>query len=444
MVAGEPGRLGDAPAEQPGQGGGHSHAGEPMLELSVVQNLVLERCSPLGVIEVSLAQSVGHVLGQDLLVREDIPAFANTAMDGYAVRAADTANAPVDLHVIGVLAAGSPPPSTAVGPSEALQIMTGAPMPPGADGVAIVERTEKLPGGLVRVLDTVAPGANVRPAGSDFRGGSVALQEGTLLGPVHTAILSSIGIESVPVWRRPRVGVMSTGDELVVGGGPLLPGQIRDSNRPLLLAMVRRDGFEPVDLGVVRDTEKDVEEAFARALDSCDAVLSSGGVSKGDFDYVKVVLDRLATERGGESFELSVAIRPAKPLALAWLARSPTDDARVAFFGLPGNPISSMVSYQVIALPGLRRMSGASRPLPAPVPAIAGDDFRPSRDGRLNLLRVKVTFDDRGRLVARSAGGQQSHQLSGAAAANALALVPSGDGIAQGHEVEVLFIGSLA
>ncbi len=317
-------------------------------------------------------------------------------------------------------------------------------MPPGADAVAIVERTERVGPAVVRVLDEVTAAANIRPKGSDFRAGSVALPAGTTLGPAQLGILASVGSVQVPVWRRPRVGVMSTGDELVQGGTPLLPGQIRDSNRPTLLALVERDGFEPVDLGTVRDTENDVEAALDRALAGCDVVLSSGGVSKGEFDFVKVVLDRLASELGGEYFELAVAIRPAKPLALAWLPRSPGGGERVAFFGLPGNPVSSIVSYEVIAAPALRYMAGVTSPLPRPVRAVAAQELRAHHDGRLNLLRVEAAFGPDGALIVRSSGGQQSHQLSAMASANALALVPSGHNVAIGEPVDVLIFGPLA
>ncbi|MHB8457761.1 MAG: molybdopterin molybdotransferase MoeA, partial [Acidimicrobiales bacterium] len=425
----------------------HGHDGETLIPLPEVQELVLERCPPLELVEQPLLQSLGHVLAADAMVEEPIPPFANSAMDGYAVRSADTSQAPVQLQVVGVIPAGAAPPEAPLQAGQALQIMTGAPMPDGADGVAIVERTEKTGDASVRILDVVAPGANVRAAGSDFLPGAVALRAGITVGPAQIGILASLGWVEAPVWRKPRVGVMSTGDELVMGGVPLKPGQIRDSNRLTMLAMVQRDGFEPVDLGTVGDTEKEVEAVIERALGCCDAVLSSGGVSKGDFDFMKVVLDRLAVAGGGESFELGVAIRPAKPLALAWLARTPdarqTPLRRVPFFALPGNPVSAIVSYQVIALPGLRRMAGLPEPLPRTVRAVSAERLHPSRDGRLNLLRVEAAYREDGRLVVRSAGGQQSHQLSGMASANALALVPSGQVIVEGGDVELILFGAL-
>ena len=205
-----------------------------------------------------------------------------------------------------------------------------------------------------------------------------------------------------------------------------------------------RDGHEAVDLGRVSDSADNVEAALRVALASCDVVLSSGGVSKGEFDFVKVVLEQMASELGGEYFELAVAIRPAKPLALAWLPRSPGSDERVAFFGLPGNPVSSIVSYEVVAAPALRYMAGVTSPLTRPVRAIAAEQLRASRDGRLNLLRVEAAFGPDGLLAVRSTGGQQSHQLPAMASANALALVPSGETVGVGEPVDLLIFGPLA
>jgi molybdopterin molybdotransferase len=439
----------------------HGHADERLVPLEEVQDLVIRRSRRLGLVELAVSEAAGAVLAEDIVVKEPIPPFANTAMDGYAVRSADTIGAPVALKVVGVLPAGSRPPEVPLGTGEAIQIMTGAPMPYGADAIAIVERTERLGESTVRVLEQVAAGANVRPAGSDFAVGSIAVRSGVVLEPAHLGILSSVGRSTVQVWRRPTVGVMSTGDELVEPGLPLEPGQIRDSNRVTLCALVRAAGFPVLDLGTVRDTEAAVKEALARALDACDAVLSSGGVSKGELDFVKVVLDQLAMDagEGGESFELGVAIRPAKPLAMAWLPRPGASEGDhhappVAFFGLPGNPVSAVVSYLVVALPALRAMSGHPAPLPRRLPAVVGEGgLTPSRDGRLNLLRVEIAVaagdpgsvaGTPGRLVARSAGGQSSHQLSGLASANGLALVPPGDPLEPGAAVEVILFGPLA
>jgi len=432
-----------------------------MMPLAKAQELAMSQARALASAQVPLDETLGCVTAADVYAPEDVPPFANTAMDGYAVRSADTAGAPVELDVVGVLAAGAAP-TVAVGGGEAIQIMTGAPMPAGADGIAIVERTEQVSGGhgndsghrRVRILDEVSPGLHVRAAGSDIAAGSVAVPAGTVLTPAYLGVLASVGAGVVPVHRKPRVGVMSTGDELVELDADgtsrvLAPGQIRDSNRHALLATVRRDGFEAVDLGLVADTEDAVTERVRRALAECDAVLSTGGVSMGEFDYVKVVLSKLAEAAGGDAevHVLRVAIRPAKPLVIGWLPRAGSADAGsrlVPVFGLPGNPVSCLVSYQVIALPVLRVLAGHPAGPPPSIVAVAGEDFGRRSDGRTHLVRVHVSWRDDGRLEARSAGGQMSHQLAGMAAANALAVVPDGVGLAQGAALEVLPLGPIA
>ena len=227
--------------------------GEELVALEQVQRVVLSSCQPLGLVEIGLSDALGYVLAEDLHAAEDLPAFSNTAMDGYAVRADDTINAPVELSVIGVIAAGTAP-TRAVEPGTAVQIMTGAPIPPGADAIAIVERTE--PGsspGRVRILDRVSSGAYVRAAGSDLRRGDLVAAAGTVVCPGHVSLLASVDASRITVHARPRVGVLSTGDELVSGTVPLELGQIRDSNRQGLLAALQRDGFIGIDLGVRRD-----------------------------------------------------------------------------------------------------------------------------------------------------------------------------------------------
>lgn len=417
---------------------------ERLVALIDVQRLVLDACRPLPAVPTPLDEALGRVLAEDVAAADDLPPFANSAMDGYAVRAADTAGAPVELEVVAVVAAGAVA-ERAVGPGEAIQIMTGAPFPDGADGIAIVEVTE--PGtapSTVRVLEPVTAHEFVRAAGSDLRRGAVALAAGTVLGPAQLGTLASVGSATVPVHRLPTVGVLSTGDELVDPSEPLEPGQIRDANRHSLLAALRRDGFPTVDLGVARDEEPAIFAALAAGVERCDAVLTSGGVSMGEFDYVKVALDRLVDARGGAIHQLKVAIRPAKPLSFAVVGRPERPGLpAVPVFGLPGNPVSSLVSYQVIALPALRRLAGRRDPLPHALPALATETFSRRRDGKLHLLRVVAAMGPDGRIIVRSAGGQNSHQLAALAAANALALVPDGDGIGLGETVEILLLSEL-
>lgn len=396
-----------------------------MISLEEARAHVLERCHPGPAVRVPLRQARALVTAEDVVAPEPVPPFANTAMDGYAVRAADTAGAPVELEVAGTLAAGTAP-RTEVGPGQAMRIMTGAPIPPGADAIVMVERTEELDGGKrVRVLEAAAPGAHIRSAGEDIRAGQRVFGPGTVLTPGHLGVLASLGHADVLVHRRPRVGVVSTGDELVDTGEPLQLGQIRDSNRLTLLALAEEAGFEPVDLGLVRDDEEAIRSALLGGVERCDALLTSGGVSMGSFDYVKVVLDEI-----GDMRWMQVAIKPAKPLAFGLVGDVPV-------FGLPGNPVSSMVSFELFARPALRRMMGHTELDRPRRRAVVEGKLRRHPDGKLHFARVRLEESD-GVLRARSAGGQGSHQLSAMANADGLALLPDGPGADEGDTVEVI------
>jgi molybdenum cofactor synthesis domain-containing protein len=406
-----------------------------VIPLSDAQAEVLSACAPKAPRLTAADDALRLVLAEAVTAAEDVPPFANTAMDGYAVRAADIAGAradrPARLRVVGTLAAGHAP-RTPVGPGEALRIMTGAPFPDGADTVAIVENT-RTEGDDVWVSAPATAGEHVRRAGEDVAAGQEVFAAGTVLGPGHLGVLCSVGREKVPVVPAPVVGVLSTGDELIEGGGVLLPGQIRDSNRRTLMALLRRDGFGVVDLGIAPDVDEEIERRLRDGAARCDAVLTSGGVSMGDFDLVKVVLDRL-----GKMHWMQVAIRPAKPFAFGLIGETPV-------FGLPGNPVSSMVSYEVLARPGLRRMAG--RPEGdlhrLPVPAVLSEgSLRGGRDGRTTFARVQVDMGPDGRYQARSAGGQGSHQLHAMALAGGLAVVPPGTEVAAGDVVPVLLLGT--
>lgn len=402
-----------------------------MIPLEEAQAEVLAACRPAPATSVPVPAALGLVLAEPVSAAESVPPFRNTAMDGYAVRSADVTGAsderPARLRVIGTLAAGRAPASE-VGPGEALRIMTGALFPDGADAVAIVETT-RTDGDFVEVLAPADAGVHIRAAGEDVQAGQEVFAAGTVLGPGHLGVLSSVGCQRVAVVAAPIVGVLSTGDELVEGGGRLEPGQIRDSNRLTLLSLLARDGFGAVDLGIAPDDEAEIERRLTSAVESCDAVLTSGGVSMGDYDYIKTVLDRIGRMRW-----MQVAIRPAKPFAFGVIGDTPV-------FGLPGNPVSSMVSYELLARPGLRRMAGRTESdlRRATVPGVVDDDgWKGARDGRTSYVRVSTHFDPEGRLRVVSSGGQGSHQLYAMAHADGLAVSPPGVDVKRGDDVGVL------
>jgi len=401
-----------------------------LVPLDVVQREVLDAVTTLDPATVGLDAALGLALAETVRSTEPVPPFANTAMDGYAVRAADTAGAladtPVRLRVVGELPAGRAP-DRAVGAGEAIRIMTGAPIPPGADAVVMVERTaaDGVDGVLIGV--EAGRGDHVRPAGGDLAPDAVVFEPGTVLGPAHLGVLASVGLTRVRAVRRPRVAVLSTGDELVAADAPggLAAGQIRDSNRPMLLALVEETGCESVDLGIAADDETGIVAALQDAAARHDAVLTSGGVSVGDYDYVKVALDRLGTLVARE-----VAIKPAKPLAFGVIGGVPV-------FGLPGNPVSSLVSFECFARPALLQRMGHRHRFRPEVTARAEQAFTRRPDGRLHLDRVRLRAEDDGYAAART-GDQASNVLSATAAANGLALLPDGDGVPAGGSVRVL------
>ena len=408
-----------------------------LLPLADAQGHVLERVTALAPQRQRVMAAMGCVLAEAISSPEAVPPFANTAMDGYAVRAADTAGAseasPMLLPVVAEVAAGHPA-DRALLPGEAMRIFTGAPMPDGADAVLMVERTERLDGGArVALHASVAVGEAVRPAGDDLQAGDAVFERGEVLTPGHLGVLAGLGITEVLAHPRPRVGVLSTGDELVEAGRPLAAGQIRDSNRATLLALVAEHGWTAVDLGLIRDDEAAITGAITDGAAACDAVLTSGGVSMGDIDLVKVVLDRL-----GDMRWMQIAIRPAKPFAFGTVGERSTP-----VFGLPGNPVSSMVSFELLARPALRRMAGHSvvhRPL---VPAVAAEDFRRHPDGKVHYVRARAERAADGVLHVRSAGGQGSHHLTAMARADALLPLPDGDGVSDGDPVRVMLLADV-
>jgi molybdopterin molybdotransferase len=388
--------------------------------------------------------ALGQVLAEHVVAEFDIPPLANTSMDGYAVRAADTRGAseanPVRLRVIGELAAGYVFDGE-VGPGTAVRIMTGAPIPSGADAVVPFEETDESPEHFfgkfekratdVGVLKGARPGANTRRAGEDVARGDVVLREGTVLGPPQAGVLASLGRATVRVYRRPKVAVLSTGDELLEPGQEIAPGKIYDSNAYSIAAMVTEAGGVPQRLGIARDTVEALTEKLRRGLDA-DLLITSAGVSRGDYDVVK---DVLAKE--GQIDFWTVRMRPGKPLAFGSF---PSGERRVPHLGLPGNPVSSMVTFELFGRPAIAKMLGkpfAERPR---VRAIAEERIE-NADGRRVYARAIVTRRD-GKYRAALTGPQGSGVLTSMALANALAIVPE-DVIAiePGDEVDCLLLG---
>ena len=408
-----------------------------MIPLADVQAAVLGAIEVLPSVDVPRADALGLVLAEPVTAPDAVPPFPNTAMDGYAVRAADTAEAsqaaPIRLRVVGELPAGRAP-TVAVGEGEAIRIMTGAPMPDGADAIVIVELTERDGTDGVLVGQEVRPGQHVRRAGGDLEAGQVVFEAGTVLGPAHVGVLATVDAQRVRAFPRARVGVLSTGDELVETG-PLLPGKIRDSNRPMLLAMLERAGAEPVDLGSAIDDEASVTAALAEAVAGCDAVITSGGVSVGDYDYVSAALEHIAADDTTGASHVAwyqVAIKPAKPFCFGVLCATPV-------FGLPGNPVSSFVSFELFARPALRRMMGHADWFRPQVVARAEPALPRKRDGKIYFDRVVVRWEDGG-YVATGVRSQESNALAASASANGLAVMPDGEGVPLGGAVTVMLL----
>ncbi len=308
----------------------------------------------LPAVDVPILDALGLVLAEDIVADRDVPPFRNSAMDGYAVRGDDVASAPVELRVVGEVAAGGFP-DRPVGPGEAMRIMTGAPMPDGADTVVRVEDTDNA-SDLVTVTAATPKGISTREAGEDLRKGETVLTKGTVLRAAEIGLVASVGRARVRVRKRPRVAVFSTGDEIVDLDQPLERGQIRDSNRYTLASAIRAAGAEPWVRGIVRDSPEALRAALREAV-AADAIVTSGGVSVGDHDHMKPVLSELGTIDFW-----AIAIRPGRPLAFGELKDG---DRRVPIFGLPGNTVSALLTFEIFVRPALLRMQGranVSRP----------------------------------------------------------------------------------
>jgi molybdopterin molybdotransferase len=369
---------------------------------------LLAAVHPLEPVNLPVGDTLGLVLAEDVAAAQDVPAFANSAMDGYAVRAGQAGQ---KLRIAGESRAGAPYEGTVVD-GEAIAISTGAALPAGADGVLQVELVDVDDGnGAVTLREDVGPGRNVRDAGGDLRGGTRVLQRGRRIGPAELGVAIGAGRQGLLVSPRPRLAVISTGDELVEAGAPLGPGQIHDSNGPMLAGLAARAGAEVVGRGHAIDDPEATRAVIAEALDVADVLVLAGGVSVGPHDHVKPALEEL----GVEELLWRVALRPGKP---TWLGRR----GRQLVFGLPGNPVSAYVTFLLFARPALNALQGADATVPRSSAVLAVDVPRhPDRD---ELMRVRRRPDG----SVEPTGPQGSHVLSSLLGADALAIIPRGPG----------------
>jgi molybdopterin molybdotransferase len=433
-----------------------------LLSVEAARDAVLAVAEPVGTERIAIADALGRVTAETVTARVSLPPWPNSAMDGYAIYAADTApareEAPVELRVIGDIAAGAAP-DVEVAPGTAARIATGARLPDGADAVVPVEATTPLdaarrlgPRGrdatgplpaACLVHEPVPTGGSVRAAGSDLEAGAALLRPGTAITAAAVALVAGAGVDEVLVHRRPRVAVLATGDEVRAPGEDLGAAGIPDANGPGLRALVTAAGGEPIDLGIATDDLDDVLARLRSGLDAgADALIVSGGVSVGPYDVVKTAIETI-----GRIDLWRVAVQPGKPFAFG-VADRPGGAAPVLLFGLPGNPVSSAVTFELFVRPAIRSLAGRTDLLRPVDRAVIGEPVTKSH-GRRAFLRVEAERDEtgaplrdgRGRVRVRLAGGQGSHVISALAAADALAVVPEADdSLPAGSEVALWWL----
>lgn len=393
------------------------------LKASAAQRVILDAVISMGTETVKLEQSVGRVLAQEIRANRDLPPFDVSAMDGFAIRSAEVASVPVTLEIVEDIKAGDLPTKT-VAAGQCARIMTGAPMPPGADAVIRVEDTQEVAANRVQINKPVKPKNDVRPQGENMRDGDVVLKPGTEITPGVIGVLATAKAAQFAVFRRPRVAILSTGNELEGMDEPVDPNKIPNSNSYALMAQVQALGIEPVLLGIARDDPAELEQYLKRGLEY-DVLLVSGGTSVGVHDYVRPTIEKL----GVQMKFWRVAIRPGHPLAFGM-----TD--KTAVFGLPGNPVSSMVCFEEFVIPALRRMMGNPRLYRRTVTARLAHDVK-FRPGRTEFIRVQLTRDEAG-YIAGSTGTQSSGVLLSMAKADGLLVVSrESTGLAAGEQVTV-------
>ena len=394
-----------------------------MLSVAEAQKKVLAAVEALDPVTVLVADALGLTVAEDLRAPHPLPRFDNSAMDGYAVRAEDTTGTPVELRVTGEVRAGSISSEESLAPGTAVRIMTGAPVPEGANAIVPVEVTEES-GDVVRILESVEAGRHVRPAGDDVDTGQLVVPAGTELGPGELALVASLGLSPVPVRPGPRVAILVTGDELVPPEEEPGPGQIRDSNSIALRALVREAGAEPLAMPHVPDDRAGTLDAFKWAAEDADLVVSSGGVAVGRYDFVKEVVEEL-----GSIDMWRVAMQPGKPVVLGSLGATP-------FLGLPGNPVSIHVSFEQFVRPAIRKMRGCAILFRPTITAELTESIS-KRPGRLHFVRVRLDASGGG-WTATPTGPQGSHIQSSLVGTHGVAVFERDlDRLEAGSTVEV-------
>jgi molybdopterin molybdotransferase len=388
--------------------------------------------SPVTTVErLNIRAALGRVLAEDVISPINVPQHDNSAMDGFAVRFADlNAEGETVLRTVGTAFAGKPHAGT-LQAGEAVRIMTGGVIPSGADTVIQQERA-KVSADRVAVTSVAKKGTNTRSAGEDLRAGAIALKRGQLVRPAELGMMASLGIGEIAVYRKLRVAFFSTGDELVPIGQPLGPGQIYDSNRYTIYGLLQRLGCELLDMGVIRDTPDHVQLAFEQAAQSADVVITSGGVSVGEADYVKQILDRL-----GEVLFWKIAMKPGRPLAYGKIGNA-------HFFGLPGNPVAVMVTFYQFVREALLHLQGQTAISPLPTQRVVCISPIKKAPGRTEFQRGIVAQDAHGEWSVRTTGEQGSGILSSMSQANCFIVLPVQQGnVAAGTVVEVQLLEGL-
>ena len=395
-----------------------------MVDPTVALETVLNHTPVLGTETALLAEAAGRVLARPLRASSDMPPFASSSVDGYAVLSSDTTS---ERRVLAEVTAGHSG-DMVVEPGTAVRIMTGAPVALGADAVVMVEYTEETSGGVV-LKRPVKAGENIRPAGQDLKSGQLVLPEGTVLGPAEIGLLASLGERQAELYRRPKVAVLSTGDELVEPWEEAGPAKIRDSNRYALMAAVEAAGAVPVSLGMVRDIRGEQLDRIRMGLDVADAAISSGGVSMGVRDLIKGILEEMGTVHLGRVF-----MKPGKPFTFATVREK-------LFFGLPGFPVSSLVTFELFARPALLKMQGYPKVERPRVEVVLDHDVIPAED-RMEFQRAVVRWEG-GELRASSTGSQSSGRLLSMVGANALLAFSAGGRVAAGQRVTAILTGPI-